>query len=160
MDLRLIVMRHAKASHGDHGSDHARPLTERGQRDADRMAKRLVALGWVPGRVLCSDSTRTLETWTAMRARMPANIELLVTPRLYGASFDQLREVLAEQPNQIETLMAIGHNPGWEHSISRLSGQLTPMGTASAALLSRSGGSWSEEGQWRLTAILHPGDEH
>ena len=67
MRRRIIVMRHAKSSWKSGArDDHARPLNKRGRRDAPRIAARLAELGWVPERVISSDSERTRQTWARM----------------------------------------------------------------------------------------------
>lgn len=162
MDRRLIVVRHAKAAPADHGPDHARPLTERGRRDARRVAERLVELGWVPQRVLSSDSARTLETWEHMSDRLPAGIPLLPSRRLYNAGIPELKELLSEQPDEVSAVMAVGHNPGWENVVSLLTGNLVAMGTAHAALLLRPLPGWNrafEPGTWQLVELLRPKEE-
>ena len=66
---RLIVMRHAKSDWGTNApTDHARPLNKRGQRDAPRVAQRLVELDWLPQYIVSSDSTRTRETYELMNS--------------------------------------------------------------------------------------------
>lgn len=168
MDQRLVIVRHAKASHGDHGSDHARPLTDRGRRDARHLAERLTSAGIIPDRVLCSDAARTVETWMTMAARMPSGVELLVTPKLYGGGPAELGALLSEQPAHLRTLLAVGHNPGLEEIVSSLAGSLTPMGTANAALFLREApvDAWrraldphATSFGWRLIALLRPDDE-
>ena len=64
MQRKLILMRHAQSAHRSlQGSDHDRTLTERGARDAPRVAERLMRLGWAPQRVLSVSYTHlTLPT--------------------------------------------------------------------------------------------------
>lgn len=168
MQRQLVIMRHAKAAQADHGSDHARPLTERGRRDAALIADRLTREGFIPDRVLCSDSARTVGTWMAMSPQISAIVELSVTPRLYGGGMRELDALLAEQPDHINTLLAIGHNPGFEAIVSALAERLTPLGTANAALFVCADGArgWrhaldpSEGGlSWKMVGLLRPGDE-
>jgi phosphohistidine phosphatase len=155
-------MRHAKSSWEDDLEDHQRRLTDRGRRDARRMAERLVDVGWVPERVLCSDATRTVETWERMAERLPPGIELLLTGRLYHAGPDRFSEVVSEQPDEMRSLLVLGHNPGWEEVVRRLTGLPVGLNTAAAALLQREGGDpWrSAMGahEWRLVDVLRPKD--
>ena len=164
MERRLIVMRHAQARSGD--VDHERRLTDHGQKDARRIADRLVEIGWIPARVLCSDAARTVETWSRMVDRIPGPIELLTTSRLYGAAFDAFSAVAGEQPDAVRSLLAIGHNPGWEEVVAVLSSEQVSLGTAHAALLIArrdAGPRWHdalEPDSWRLADVLTPKEHH
>ncbi len=60
---RLAVLRHAKATHELGHRDIKRPLTQRGQRDAAAAGRFLRSEGIVPDLVVCSNSSRTSETW-------------------------------------------------------------------------------------------------
>jgi hypothetical protein len=62
-------MRHAKsAGDTDAATDHDRPLSERGQRDAPRVASALAELGWSPELTVSSDSARTRQALTDPRS--------------------------------------------------------------------------------------------
>ena len=91
-------------------------------------------------------------------------IEVLTTPRLYGAGFEELSAVIAEQPDVARSLMVIGHNPGWEEVVSELTGEPVTLGTANAALLSfPDAGAWRDvlhPGFWRLVDVLRPKETH
>jgi phosphohistidine phosphatase len=153
---RLMLVRHAKSA-WDTGavSDHARPLSDRGRREAPRLGDRLLERGWVPELVLCSDAVRAVETWHAMAGAFPdARVEL--RPELYLADPEELLERVVELPPEVSTLMMIGHNPGWEATAARLTGTPVQLKTATAALL-RAEGPWSELGQvggWELVELV------
>jgi phosphohistidine phosphatase SixA len=60
-----------------------------------------------------------------------------------------------------DTILVLGHNPGWEHLTSSLAGHYVEMGTATAALLESDCDTWEEaleDGTWRLEALLRPRD--
>jgi phosphohistidine phosphatase len=164
IERRLMVVRHAKASHEDHGTDHARPLTHRGRRDARHIAERLAEMGWIPDRVLCSDAVRTVETWGRMSDRLSTGVEVLMSRRLYGAGPTELGAVLAEQPEALRSMMVVGHNPGWEQVVAVLTGQITPLGTAHVALLTGHSPSWQglfepDAPRWQLVEVLRPRED-
>jgi phosphohistidine phosphatase len=161
MKRRLIVLRHAKSDWDtDAASDHARPLNKRGRRDAPRVGEHLASLGWVPERVVSSDSTRTRETWDLMRDAFDPPPDVTFTRRLYHAGIAPVRDVLAEVPGAVGTVMVIGHNPGWESVVQILSGLDVPMSTANAALLEVDAPSWVEgaalDAAWRLVDVVRP----
>jgi phosphohistidine phosphatase len=157
---RLIVLRHAKSSWETHDGDHARPLNERGRRDAPRVAARLRAIGWTPERVLSSDATRTRETWQRMQPELGGGIAIAFHRELYLAGVDRARVALETLPDDIHCAMLLGHNPGWEEVVETFSGIDEVMGTCNAALLSLEAESWREaaqmDGCWKLCQVIRP----
>ena len=112
MTRRLIIMRHAK-SDWDSGAetDHDRPLNHRGRRDAPRIAERLVALGWVPDYVVSSDARRTQETLERMLPEINDEPAVRLCRELYHAGAAELVDELVPLPDDVETVLALGHNP-------------------------------------------------
>ena len=157
--LRLILMRHAKSSWtSGASSDHVRPLNERGRIDAPRIAQRLGELGWVPDRVLSSDSARTQETWARMADRLP-EVPVDFTRRLYHAGVEAFVEVVRSAPDEAGCLLVLGHNPGWEDVVEYLCGEPVRMTTANAVLLRRDPAPWREAlapDSWALVDVLRP----
>ena len=163
MQRRLIVMRHAKSDWSSGASsDHARPLNARGRHDAPRVARRLAALGWVPDRTLSSTAERTRETWALMAPELGRFVDVAFLDALYLAGTDALRAALDEVPDELETVLALGHNPGWEEAAAWLTGQHVGLTTANALLLAGEGDSWAEAvgapGTWRLVEHVRPRD--
>ncbi len=161
MKRQLIVMRHAKSSWADMGlSDHERPLNERGRRDAPRVAQHLTELSWQPQFLLSSDARRTRETAKLMLSVWEDGIEVEFLASLYLAGPKALIPALSAVSDEVESLMVIGHNPGWEQVISRLSGIDVVMKTATAALLNAECESWEQafDITWSLEEIVYPRD--
>jgi phosphohistidine phosphatase len=65
---------------------------------------------------------------------------------MYAASNDELLTVVRELPDDIETVVLVGHNPGIQDLVSLLTGEWTPMPTSALAVITVSG-SWSTAGQ-------------
>lgn len=160
MLYRVILMRHAKSSWtSGAASDHGRPLSGRGQRDAPRIGARLAELGWVPDHVLTSDSARTRETVDGVREALELDCEIEARSDLYHAGIDEVREACYGLPASVETVLIVGHNPGWEETLHALCGESHEMTTANAALLSREAPSWTaaiNSGGWQLHGTLRP----
>ncbi len=158
--MRLVLLRHAKSDwHSGAATDHERPLTGRGKREALRVGHRLARAGWIPDRVISSDATRATETWTRMAPAFGRNIDVTTTRRLYDAGLGAIAEVLAQLPADVWTVMAIGHNPGWEQAVSDLAGVPVTLTTANAALLSRDDVPWRDAvkpGTWNLVSVVRP----
>lgn len=158
---RLIVMRHAKSSwKSDAKTDHDRPLSKRGRRDAPLVAARIVELGWGPQQILSSDSTRTQQTVAGMAPELGEHTLVDFTRRLYHAGIEAVRDELVNLADEVETAMVLGHNPGWEEALAWLSGSNETLKTACAALLQGEAESWSTavatpEG-FRLETIIKP----
>jgi phosphohistidine phosphatase len=110
----LYLLRHAKSSWADPTlADHDRPLSPRGRRDAKRIADHLLRLGISPGLVLCSTSRRTRETLELVGSALDA-ATVSLEPELYGASAETLLGRLHAVPEDVASVMLIGHNPGLE----------------------------------------------
>jgi phosphohistidine phosphatase len=60
--MKLIIMRHGKAEDNHPDGDHARALTKKGHRQAQRQAQRLAGLGLLPAITLSSPLMRARET--------------------------------------------------------------------------------------------------
>lgn len=158
---RLILLRHAKSSwKSDAVNDHGRPLNKRGRRDAPRVAAALRELDWVPDHVLASDSERTRETFARMAASLDFEGSALFLPDLYHGGVDELRHAVAGVDGAHETLLLLGHNPGWEEAAEWLTGQETVLKTGCAALLSVDAPSWPQAMQsrdaWCIDTVLRP----
>lgn len=104
----LVVLRHAKAAHIPGLADRERPLTDRGRRDADRVARTLADLGVQPDLVLCSPSVRTRQT---AELALPG-AEVVYESEIYEAYADELLALLRRGDPEARTLVLVGHNPG------------------------------------------------
>ena len=167
MSRRLYLLRHAKSSwkHPEL-ADHDRPLAARGRRAAAAMAHHLAEHQIVPELVLCSTALRTRETYEAIEAAL-AHAPVRYERRLYGATADDLLERLRAVPDQIRTVMLIGHNPAIEELallLSRPSPERDQLQakfpTAALATLEHAGSRWRdlESGCATLIAYVRPRD--
>jgi phosphohistidine phosphatase SixA len=158
---QLIILRHAKSSWKSGAShDHERPLNERGKRDAPNIGAVLATQGWEPQLVICSDAARTMQTWQLMRGAFSNEVLERYAPRFYHASMGAVRQVLSDVEADIQRVMVIGHNPGWEQVVDWLTDCSVRMTTCNAVLLNGAGPSWedalSEPGSWSIEAVIRP----
>ncbi len=110
---RLYLLRHAKSSWDDQTvADHDRPLAPRGRRAAKVMAKHLRRKEISPELVLCSPSTRTRQTLKRLAPGLGKNADVQIEPELYAAPARDLLEVLHKLPDEVESVMLIGRDPG------------------------------------------------
>jgi len=135
----LVVMRHAKAEWPD-GPDHERPLAERGRKDAADTGHRLLDLGITPDLVVCSPVVRTRETWRLAGKVFEHKPHTVYDERVYEASAQSLLYLVRETPDEVDTLLLIGHNPG----VAALVGVLAGSGEGDA--LSRLGEKYPTSG--------------
>jgi phosphohistidine phosphatase len=110
----LTLVRHAKSS-WDHPEldDFHRPLKKRGRQNAPDMGERLRKQEVRPDRVLLSPAVRARETADLLLPPLKlAQENVLLEESIYEATCDTLLELLRSQPDGIDHLMLIGHNPG------------------------------------------------
>jgi phosphohistidine phosphatase len=109
----LYLLRHAKSSWADPTlPDPERPLAPRGRRDGKRIAKHLGRLRIQPELVLCSTAERTRETLELVRPALGTKRTVNLEAALYAASSDELLERIRIVPEEVASVMLIGHNPG------------------------------------------------
>ncbi|AVH60142.1 MULTISPECIES: SixA phosphatase family protein [Streptomyces] len=164
---RLVVLRHAKSAWAAGVADHERPLAPRGRRDAPAAGRALAASDCLPDLALCSTALRARETWELAAEQWGTPPPVRVDRRLYAADVPELLEVLREVPDQVGTLLLIGHNPGLAALVLELAGDglddtldrvRTKFPTSAVAVLAWHGGGWPElvGGTALLTDVIVP----
>lgn len=108
----LIVIRHAKAEQS-FGNDKDRKLTERGHRDAEKMANLLVEKGFKIDKIFSSPSVRTEQTteYFAMANGLKGD-DIKYFEKMYLGSVLNIEESILWLKENINTLAIVGHNPG------------------------------------------------
>jgi phosphohistidine phosphatase len=143
---RLLILRHAKSSWADSSlDDWQRPLNDRGRRDAPHVGEWLRDRALVPDLILTSDAVRARETADAVATAAGYTREIVVEPSLYHATPADAIEVVRSIGDQTaRTVLIVGHNPGLEDLVSRLSGEHHDMVTAAIVELALRIDRWSE----------------
>ncbi|MFJ9925512.1 MULTISPECIES: SixA phosphatase family protein [Streptomyces] len=118
---RIALFRHAKAD-WPQVSDHERPLAERGRKDAAVAGRKLTDSGLTFDLALCSTATRTRETWKLAVHELAHRPKTVYEERIYEASPGELIALLNEVPDEVATVILIGHNPGVHGLAEILSG--------------------------------------
>jgi phosphohistidine phosphatase len=121
----LIVIRHAKSSWGDPDlPDYNRPLNERGERDAPRMAKRLKEKDYTINTVVSSPAKRAIATCNVFVKVLGFPEDQVQTSRdLYHAGDEMILNVvrkLKDHPVKNEVALLFGHNPGLTDFVNNL----------------------------------------
>ena len=168
---RLVLLRHAKAEHAGAVVDHDRPLALVGRRQSSTVGANLVHADLVPEHVLCSSSLRTRQTWDLVRtalgvagATQPA---VTVTDELYDAGTGEVIELVRAVPDDVRTLLVVGHEPTVSHVAATLAGPASDeaavarvrIGVPTAAwCVLEVDGAWADlaAGTARLTGVETP----
>ncbi len=127
MTRTLLLLRHAKSSWSDPTlADFDRPLNKRGRKAAPLMGEYLREHGLVPELVLCSAARRAVETWDlageAMSKGRAAPSQIKYLRSLYLAPPSRMLAALRRTPDTAESVLMVGHNPGFEHLAMGLTG--------------------------------------
>ncbi|MCF8709982.1 SixA phosphatase family protein [Rhizorhapis sp. SPR117] len=118
---RLTLLRHAKSSWDDHVSrDFDRPLNKRGARAAMTMGRYARNHDMHFDHLIASPAVRVIQTLDTFLDGYGEKIEANWDRRIYLASSATLMDVLRDQPNDVSSLLMLGHNPGLEDLILTL----------------------------------------
>lgn len=119
----LLLLRHARAVSKDADvSDHERPLKKRGKRDASRMGALAREQGLLPDLILSSTADRARTTAELFAESAGCKDRIRPTPELYEAGLENFVHVLQHVPEDVASVMLVGHNPGFEDFLSTLTG--------------------------------------
>jgi len=103
------------------GESHQQIESERGERDAPRMGRRLKARHARPGLLLTSHAARALRTARLLAEAFGFRPERLkVDEALYLASPDALLSVIGALDDEHSCVLLVGHNPGLTDLVNRL----------------------------------------
>lgn len=143
----LLVFRHAKASHDDASqSDHERPLTKKGQKAAKLMGRLLRDEQLLPDIVLSSTAERARSTADVAAEAFGRTVPIRYLKELYLAEPPAYLDALQKLGDEASRVLVVGHNPGIEALIFRLTGETEHMPTAAIAQCTLPISSWSELG--------------
>lgn len=132
----LILLRHAKSDWSGDEADLLRPLAKRGRHQAPEAGRWLAAnIGSVDLAVV-SPAERARSTWKLASAELAAPPPIRFEERAYTASGSALLGIVRELPDDVKTVVLVGHNPGLEELASALSGHEVQMLTSGLAVLS------------------------
>ena len=165
----LIILRHAKTELWYPGVDDAgRSLVSRGLADTKLIAEFLLSHNIKVNRSIVSSSRRTRETWNILSDFFPS-AQMQIDEHLYLASLNDIENAIYAN-DDAESLMLVGHNPGFhdfaydlmkrggsmsEQMSSRLSARFP---TASAAVFQSDKNQAFDYSSYKLTLLVRPKD--
>src|ERR1700743_3822982 len=110
---RLPLFRHAKSGWDEPVTrDFDRPLNAKGKRAAAVMGRHMREQGLDFDRIVASPAVRVAETLDAMFEGYGKRLTPVWDRRIYLASAATLLEVVQETPDEVGSLLLVGHNPG------------------------------------------------
>lgn len=146
----LILLRHAKSDWSGDEVDLARPLADRGRRQAPDSGRWLNTHIERIGLVLVSPAERARRTWDLVAAELDRPPRSRLEERLYAASADDLLIVVRGLSDDLDTVVLVGHNPGLADLASCLTGQDVRLPTSAVAVITVTG-SWATADQGQAT---------
>jgi phosphohistidine phosphatase len=119
----LFILRHAKSSwKNEMLDDHNRPLNKRGKRNAPFMANLILNAGFPIQKIISSSAVRAIDTASAFADVLHLEDEdILIRKKLYHASALRTAGIVANFPEEFDTLLLVGHNPGLQEFLENYS---------------------------------------
>jgi phosphohistidine phosphatase len=137
--------------------DFDRPLNERGVDDAKLSGKYARKQKVRPDLVLSSPATRAKNTTELFIAAAGLKNAPAYDERIYEASARRLLQVLSEFDDDYNSVLLVGHNPGFEDLCERLTGAAKKVPTASLTCIDLKIDKWAAPKggkgklKWRMT---------
>lgn len=140
---KLLLIRHAKATHDTGYEDFERPLKKSGLTDAAMIAARLREDGIVPQIIVTSPALRAQSTANVMAEHLSL-AQPQTEMKIYDASQAALLAVVESLPDKYDFIALAGHNPGFSELLAYLTENVRNMETSAAALITFDVDSWKE----------------
>lgn len=153
----LVLMRHAKSDWSGDEPDLERPIAGRGRRQAKEAGRWLDEHLADLDLVVTSPARRARSTWKVAGGECRHRPHVDTDERIYTLGDRDLLAVLRDTDDDISSMLLVGHNPGLDELVTRLSGERVEMVTSSMALL-RFSGRWRDlaRGSCQLEAFGRP----
>ena len=155
----LFLLRHAKSSWKDDNlDDFERPLKKKGLGDAQLMGKLIRQREIGLDLVISSSAERARQTAQLVLMSAGLQVEVRYDERIYEAGMRRLLTLVSRLDNQANSVMLVGHNPGFEDLLKTLTGEVHSMPTATLAGIEFDVDDWGQikARTGRLTLLLTP----
>lgn len=157
----LLILRHAKSAWDELDvADHDRPLNKRGKYDAPRVGQLLRDEDLVPDLILSSTAKRAHRTAKLAAEACGYKGEIELAETLYLAGPEAYLAALSSVPDKCRRVMVVGHNPGLEALLEKLTGEAKALPTAALAQVVLPIAYWRqvEAAEGRLLGLWLPRD--
>lgn len=157
---KLLLIRHAKATHKPDYADFDRPLKGEGRDDARKMASRMEKVGIVPQLFVASSSLRTVET-AEIIAKALGVTAISLDKAIYEGSVRTLMGIINQQNDDLGLIALVGHNPDISQLVYHLCGDMRELSPGTAVLITFEVDSWQHvsEDSGSLAWYSSPKDE-
>jgi phosphohistidine phosphatase len=154
---KLLLIRHAKATHETGFIDFERPLVDKGLHDAATMAARVEETGDIPEILISSPALRTLATANIFSEHLSLP-QVQTNIAIYEADEKTLVSVINDLPAQHDFIGLVGHNPAIAQLLYYLAGQMLDVPTCALMLITFDVDNWEEVsfGTGHLVYFDHP----
>ena len=140
------IVRHGKAvQDAYHIEDFDRPLTERGILNSILVSKKFISQYAVPDLIVTSHAARAMHTAYifARELSYPSDC-VLVDENLYFGGYKVIYSSLEDLPEDIGSVMIVGHNPDLTTLANRLGAQIDEISTSGVVTVCFDTDSWSK----------------
>jgi phosphohistidine phosphatase len=156
----LHIVRHGKALHDYRAiRDYDRPLVEKGIITSEAVAGRLHAQYAAPALIISSHAARALQTAHIFaRVMHYPHGRVQVSEKLYTDGEAEAYSILESLPDELHSVMIVGHNPDVTYVASTYAGRsIDPLPTSGAVTIRFEASRWSEIDRAKATcAVLFP----
>ena len=123
MSKQIFIYRHGKSDWAAaYGSDHDRPLAQKGIESAKTMGRMLRLSGQVPELVITSTATRAKQTLEISKAGGKWNCEVTENEILYSESYEEIFKLVKNLSDKYSSVMLVGHEPKCSMLVSHMIG--------------------------------------
>lgn len=120
--IELYFLRHAHAGDPEAwtGDDEARPLSDKGEKQADRLGAFLAGVGFKPDAIVTSPKLRAAQTAEIVAKHL--GVQISFDDRLAGAFDVETLETLLRDAGDPVRPVVVGHDPDFSDVLAELSG--------------------------------------
>jgi phosphohistidine phosphatase len=144
----VYLLRHAKAENQDlKKNDHERRLIDKGIRHAEKMANLVESFRFPPEAIFTSSAARAHETAKIFADALKLSDKVSVEDTFYSASQQIYLQRIQKMPDELSSVMIVGHNPVLEDLLVTLTSRSpfhTKMPTCALAAVHFHVSLWSE----------------
>ena len=158
----LFVLRHAKSSwENPDWSDFERPLNSNGLDAARFIGELIYERGLQPQIIVSSPAKRAKQTAVLVKEIAEVAKPVKFDERIYEASPLALFNLIREFDEKWESVLIVGHNPGFENLVRTLTGETVSMPTAALARINLEIENWHdlETNLNKLEFLIRPKEE-
>ncbi|MGC9312561.1 MAG: SixA phosphatase family protein [Sediminispirochaetaceae bacterium] len=140
---RIGILRHGKAEHHS-SADFDRQLSPAGRDAAASLARQAPSGFGHPELVLTSPAARALSTAETFIRESGFDTSLEVHEEMYAAEGEELLDMIAGMPEELDSIILVGHNPSLEELIEELTGEPVRLKTAHLYIMDLDISAWTE----------------